>query len=189
VNFIQRKSPCHCNGSAIFIDVYKDQGHETDFLSELEFFNYTGLITFSLNTLLSLLSATGSRVAPCISSDSRCASQSQTLLESNCRPHLLALKNLVIEFSQDRTCTEPITADVIPASVELLEQGRNIDLRFAILAMYWRNPSETIFRFTLDQIRASGNGGSSTRIATGPSPWRPDGSYVPRAISSPPHHG
>lgn len=82
----------------------RDQGHENDFLSELEFFKYVGLITFSWDSLLSLLSATGSRVA-----------------------HLPALKTLVMELSQDTY--EPITADVISALVELLEQGKNIDLR------------------------------------------------------------
>lgn len=105
----------------------RDQGHENDFLSELELFKYDGLITFSLNTLLSLLSATGSLAAPCISSDSRCASQSQTLLKSNCRSFLPALKTLDMEFSQDTY--EPITTDVIPALVELLERGMRIDLR------------------------------------------------------------
>jgi len=105
----------------------RDQGHANDFLSELEFFKYAGLITFSWNSLLSLLSTIGSRVAPCISSDSSCPSQSQVLLKSNCRPHLPSLKTLVMEFSQDTY--EPITADDIPTLVEFLEQGRNIDLR------------------------------------------------------------
>jgi hypothetical protein len=105
----------------------RDQGRENEFLSELEFFKYAGPITFSWSSLISLLSATGSRITPRISSDSGCPSQSQTLLKSNCRPQLPALKTLVMEFSQDTY--EPITADDIPTLVELLEQGRNVDLR------------------------------------------------------------